>query len=283
MRKYYINRLFILFAVLLPLFFSCRIYTALSDSENISISLPTWPPQEDSFYPPLSRWKIVVTDYRQSIICYTTSSNIELEVQKNFPLCILAYPITLLDDGCECQYFYPAGYIYPSEKSNNALSWEQGYPAHIMNELYKCCKNSGASPSEAARYVSTFNWEKAASYIDEKINKSLSRSKFYNPWLCDMSRIMQNLSDQNFMSSLLSPTSCYTLSTDYIFEQTGIHIMSPFIPENQNIRINHQITVKKETPLILSDLHKIGIFVNFESAKNVLIEYIYIPIYNEEP
>lgn len=283
MRKNYINRFLILFAVILPVFFSCRISTALSDSETQSFYLPQWPPQDNSIWPELSRWKITITNHQQSFSYYTRSQIIELETQKNFPLCILAYPITLLDDGSECQYFYPAGYIYPSENRGNKLSWEQGFPAHIMKELYKCCKSSGASPSEAARYVSTFNWDKALSYIDEKINKSLNSSKFYNPWYCDMSRIMQNLSDQNFMASLLSPASCYTLSTDYLFEQTGIHILSPFIPENQSIELNHQITVKKGMPLILSDLHKIGIFVNFESAKNVLIEYIYIPIYNEEP
>lgn len=283
MRKYYINRLFVLFAVILPLFFSCKISTALSDSESQIFYLPQWPPEDNSTYPPLSRWKIIITDYCHTFSYYTSSPSIELAVQKNFPLCILAYPITLLDDGSECQYFYPAGYIYPSEEGDNKLSWEKGFPAHIMNELYKCCKTSGARPLEAARYISTFNWEKVVSYIDEKIYKSISNSKFYNPWHCDMSRIMQNLSDQNFMASLLSPSSCYNLSTDYLFEQTGLHILSPFIPENQSIEINHQITVKKGTPVILSDLHKIGIFVDFESAKNVLIEYIYIPIYNEEP
>lgn len=283
MRKYYSIRFFILLIIVLPLVLNCRLSAALSDSEKLSVNLPKWPPTENSNYPSLSRWKIVITDYRYSFSYYTTSSTIELEAQKNFPLCIQAFPIILLDDENECQYFKPAGFIYPSEKKDNTLSWEQGYPAHIMNELYKCCKTSGATPTEAAQYVSTFNWEKAVSYIEEKIYKSAGTAKFYNPWLCDMTLIMQNLTDQNFMASLLSPSACYALSTDYIYKQTGIKVLSPFISENQNIELNHQISVKKGNSVILSDLHKIGVFVNFESAKNVLIEYIYIPIYNEEP
>lgn len=283
MKKYYYFHLFILSIVILPLLISCRVSTALSDSENIFVNLPQWPPQNNPVYPPLSRWKVIITDCHNSFTYYTQASAIELTVQKNYPLCIQAFPITLLDNGSECLYFYPAGFIYPSEEKDKTLSWAQGYPAHIMNELYKCCKNSDTTVSATARFISTFNWEKAVSYIDEKITKSISSAKFYNPWLCDMTRIMQNLSDQNFMTSLLSPSSCYALSTDFIFEQKGIHVLSPFIPENQGIELNHQITVKKGNPVILSDLHKIGVFVNFESAKNVLIEYIYIPIYNEEP
>ena len=43
-----------------------------------------------------------------------------------------------------------------------------------------------------------------------------------------------------------------------------------------------QITIKKESPLVLSDAKEFGLFITYLSAKNVHIEYIYMPIYKEE-
>ena len=62
----------------------------------------------------------------------------------------------------------------------------------------------------------------------------------------------------------------------------GISLLSPFIPENPVISKTGQITIKKETPLFISDGKEFGLFINYLSAKNVHIEYIYIPIYKEE-
>lgn len=258
------------------LFASCTLFDANSDEESISISLPDWPPQSQlevpADYPPLSRWKITLAKSDGTSVFYTSPNNtIEITIQKNCPFSIQAQPITLLQNGNECIYFHPAGFVYPSSSQNKA-SWEQGFAAFIMEGLYKNCRQNGISQGQAARYVSTFNWQKMISVSQEKSN----------PWLCDSGLIIKNLSEETFRASLLTPSSCYQLSLQKIYEKTRLVVLSPYIPENQKIAQNGQITIKKDFPTLLSDVKDFGIFITYLSAKNIHIEYIYIPIYKEE-
>lgn len=262
--------------LLAMLFASCTLFDANADEESISISLPDWPPQSQlevpADYPPLSRWKITIAKSDGTSVFYTSPNNtIEITIQKNCPFSIQAQPITLLQNGNECIYFHPAGFVYPSSSQNKA-SWEQGFAAFIMEGLYKNCRQNGISQGQAARYVSTFNWQKMISVSQEKSN----------PWLCDSGLIIKNLSEETFRASLLTPSSCYQLSLQKIYEKTGLVVLSPYIPENQKIAQNGQITIKKDFPMLLSDVKDFGIFLTYLSAKNIHIEYIYIPIYKEE-
>ena len=262
--------------LLAMLFASCTLFYANADEESISISLPDWPPQSQlevpADYPPLSRWKITLAKSDGTSVFYTMpNETIEITIQKNCPLSIQAQPITLLQNGNECIYFHPAGFVYPSSSQNKA-SWEQGFAAFIMEGLYKNCRQNGFSQGQAARYVSTFNWQKMISVSQEKSN----------PWLCDSGLIIKNLSEETFRASLLTPSSCYQLSIQKIYEKTGQFVLSPYIPENQKIAQNGQITIKKDFPMLLSDVKEFGIFITYLSAKNIHIEYIYIPIYKEE-
>lgn len=260
------------------LFASCTLFDANSDEETVSISLPDWPPQsqaaapDNQEYPSLSRWKITLAKSDGTSIFYTSPNNtIEITIQKNCPFSIQAQPITLLQNGNECIYFHPAGFVYPSSSQNKA-SWKQGFAAFIMAGLYKNCRQNGISQGQAARYVSTFNWQKMISVSQEKSN----------PWLCDSGLIIKNLSEETFRASLLTPSSCYQLSIQKIYEKTGQFVLSPYIPENQKIAQTGQITIKKDFPMLLSDVKEFGIFITYLSAKNIHIEYIYIPIYKEE-
>ena len=260
------------------LFASCTLFDANSDEETVSISLPDWPPQsqaaapDNQEYPPLSRWKITIAKSDGTSVFYTTQNDtIEITIQKNCPFSIQAQPITLLQNGNECIYFHPAGFVYPSSSQNKA-SWEQGFAAFIMEGLYKNCRQNGITQGQAARYISTFNWQKMISVSQEKSN----------PWLCDSGLIIKNLSEETFRASLLTPSSCYQLSLQKIYEKTGLVVLSPYIPENQKIAQNGQITIKKDFPTLLSDVKDFGIFLTYLSAKNIHIEYIYIPIYKEE-
>lgn len=258
------------------LFASCTLFDANADEESISISLPDWPPHSQlevpADYPPLSRWKITLAKSDGTSVFYTMPNDtIEITIQKNCPFSIQAQPITLLQNGNECIYFHPAGFVYPSSSQNKA-SWEQGFTAFLMERLYKNCRQNGITQGQAARYVSTFNWQKMLSVSQEKSN----------PWLCDSGLIIKNLSEETFRASLLTPSSCYQLSLQKIYEKTGLVVLSPYIPENQKIAQSRQITIKKDFPTLLSDVKDFGIFITYLSAKNIHIEYIYIPIYKEE-
>lgn len=269
---------FVVIFTLAALISGCSLFDSNADEESVSISLPDWPPQSQTEtavqleYPPLSRWKITIAKNDGTSVFYADpETSLENTIQKNCPFSIQAQPITLLKNGCECIYFHPAGFIYPSS-SQNKVSWEQGFAAFLMEGLYKNCRQNGISQGQAARYVSTFNWQKVISIIQEKSN----------PWLCDSGLIIKNLSEETFRASLLTPASCYQISTQKIYEQTGLCVLSPYIPENQKITQTGQITIKKDFPILLSDIKEFGIFLTYLSAKNIHMEYIYIPIYKEE-
>ena len=271
-------------------FTGCSLFDENDDQEVVTISLPEWPPQTENetadtncSYPPISRWKITLAQNDHTSIFYQEPDTvIKVSTQKNCPFSIQAAPVTLLKNGNECLIFHPSGYIYPSS-SEAKLTWEQGYAAFLMEGLYKNCRQNGFSAPQAARYMSTFNWEKLISYIQEQINKSVQDGKkFYNPWLCDSGKIIKNLSNETFRASLLNSSGCYQLSAANLRQNYEITILSPFIPENQIIKKTGQITIKKDSPLILTDGKEFGLFINYLSAKNVQFEYIYIPIYKEE-
>ena len=262
---------------------SCRLFDEDNTTHTISISLPQWPPDSENDYPPLSRWKITLaqnTGTESFFLAASPDASLEVSVQKNCPFSVQAAPVTLLQKGQECLYFHPAGCLYPSSYDSDSLSasWEGGYTAFILQRLYENCAKNGASPAQAASFVSSFNWEKACSLVSTKVQESYG-GKFYNPWLCDTGRLLQNLSDESFRASLLQPSSCYSYSTGEIYSRSGLSVLSPFIPENKNILAVHKITLKKDTPLLLSDAKEFGLFITYKSAKNVLIGYIYIPIY----
>ena len=75
--------------------------------------------------------------------------------------------------------------------------------------------------------------------------------------------------------------------TDYIKAATETSsqtspILSSFIPENHFISSTNQITVKKNTPYLISTVKKYGIIVTFKSSKNISLAFIYLPIYIED-
>lgn len=268
--------------LLQTLFLSCRLFSEAAEQETLSISLPSWPPASCD-YPPLSRWKITLAKCDETTSFYAEAGDtIKVTVSRNSPFSLQAQPLTLLNNGCECLYFHPAGFIYPSSSKRQAV-WEEGYAACLMEGLYKSIYQNGFSGSEAARYVSSFNWQKMLSLLREKIEAgSLEDEKSYNPWLCDTGKIIKNLSEESFRASLLSPSACYQLSTEKLSQDFNLSPLSPFIPENSSLWQKKEITIKKGSPLLLSDAKEFGLFITYLSAKNVQIEYIYIPIYKEE-
>ena len=264
------------------LLFSCQQSQNSSTGfeEGLEISLPAWPPENATLeeYPPLSRWKLTITSAGSQTVQFTESSTISISVKKNRPLCITAAPLTLLQNGKECSYFKPAGYIYPCEHSN--AGWEQGFLASTMEKLFMEGITEGYSPVEIEYLISTFNWKKAQDSIDKKI--SSETKAFYNPWLLSQSAIIEGITSQNFKSTLLNPTGFVTLECTALNLNSGTVLLSSFIPEN-NINITgKQFTVIKNTPILIADAKKYGLFITYKSSKNISLEYIYLPIYIED-
>lgn len=305
----------LIFGLTLFFFEGCKFFE--ENDEVIEILLPQWPPEHNSpapsaspppTYPPLSRWKITVSQNTGSSTFYTTEAAIYVKTTKNCPFSVTAQPVTLSQNKEEILYFYPAGFIYPffckdqKAKINNAPSeelkksatpgsaslftctWEQGFLAHIMEQLYTSSNENLIEPSDSAYFISTFNWQKAQSLIEQKIAQDFEDSQkstpFYNPWLCDIPKILKSLSQENFRASLLNNTSCVSFETQKVLENSKIQLLSPFILENSNIIQNQLITIKKGTETYLTDCIKTGIFINFQNAKNVRMEYIFIITYN---
>ncbi len=266
----------------LTLLGSCSLSSAAAAEESICISLPVWPPQDSlkEDYPQLSRWHIVVSSAKEEVSFYTCESTVVIQTKKNRPFCLLAQPVTLLFDNNECAYFKPAGFLYPAENkltSAACATWEQGFLANIMKTLFSEGRAEALSPVEIEYLVSIFNWKKAEESIEKKISQS--DKLFYNPWLLNPGPLLEGISSQSFKSTLLNATSCTGLEAANLPE---ISYLSSFIPENNFFATKNQFTIQKNSPLLLGDGKKMGIFITFKSSKNISLEFIYLPIYIED-
>ncbi len=290
----------------------CQINPQIQTEEDITVMLPAWPP-EDSFsadYPPLSRWVITLTaaDFHNSFS--TSEKTVQIHIKKNCPLSVLIYPITLLENGEECKFFKPAGFLYPwsFENTNCATSsWEQGFLADIMRCFFLNGKENYVPSGEMAWLASTFNWKKAQETIEKKIIESQNitgseastedEKKFYNPWLIPTAPILENISVSQFKASLLNLTGCYAISISIspwlgaqscsIGAQSCSTQQTPppfssFIPENRSLPQKKQFTVRKGCPFLVSSAKKYGIVITCQSAKKISLERIYMPIFIEE-
>ena len=269
---------------------SCSQTMTQPAEETLEISLPVWPPDGSytDHYPPLSRWYIQITGAGFQESFYSAQSQISVQIKKNRPLCITAKPITLLYDGSESDYFKPAGYMYPfSEDSSSnttpTLNWEQGYLANLMQKLFKRCNTEGLSQIDTEYLISTFNWTKAQTSIEQKIHTD--SEIFYNPWLIPEAPVLEAVSSHSFKSSLLTPAGILSITTNQLknsFITSDSPLLSSFIPENFCIEQKNQFTVMKNSPIIIGDGNKYALYITCKSAKNISLELIYLPIYIED-
>lgn len=182
----------------------------------------------------------------------------------------------------------PAGYLYPF--NSNAMpdrkykaSWEQGYLAKIMHMIFAEGTKNGLSPLENENLISTFNWEKAESTIESKINSD--QQLFYNPWLIPYKQVLEGITLHTFKASLLNLSNSTSLETRTLFSDTQISdkkVFSSFIPENRTLEEKKQFTVLKNDFILIGDANKYGFFINVKSSKNISLEFIYLPIYIED-
>lgn len=268
------------------IFTGCSHAFFLNTEETIILDLPVWPPEDDynNQFPELSRWfvKTSCADSKSSFYLSPSTATISFSIKKNEPFCATFLPITKLplSSNCELSYFYPAGIIYPYCKN---ISWSQGYLASCMEKIFSSKMETGVSDSHINSFISQFNWKKAQDLIDNKIDASYEQDEiFYNPWLLDTSRLLENLCYNNFKASLLNITGCYTYPRNTLFPESNIEPLLPFIPENSYFKAKQKITIIKDKPTLISDGKIYGTIIRAQSAKKVSKEIVYLPIYITE-
>lgn len=263
---------------------ACSAFNSTTE-ENIELTLPHWPPQDSCSqnYPELSRWYIQITQAEETRSFYTTQSHISVQTRKNRPFCVTARPLTLLFDDSESDYFKPAGYMYPfaeNQPQNFLITWEQGYLANLMQKVFTKGFEEGFPPLEIEYLISTFNWNKAQEIIDKKL--VADTELFYNPWLIPFSQLIEAITEHTFKSNLLNASGCTGITTSQLENSiigSDPPLLSSFIPENFNLPQKKMFTVMKNSPIIIGDGNKFGIFINYKSAKNISLELIFLPIY----
>lgn len=280
---------FLLLQIYLIAFITSCSNQPVFDEEDISISLPPWPPQNSTItdYPELSRWKVTVASAAESEVFYvypdknnTQTEPFNFTVKKNQPFCLTAKPITIVEEGKESAYFFPCGYLYPyhTDAAGQLIekaTWEQGFLADTICKIIFSKKETGISNERLNKFLKSFNWKKAEETIESKLTE-------INPWLIDTTKLLENLCYGNFKSSYLNVTGTFTYNLSTIFPNEEIKYLSPFIPENEILCSNPQIKLKKNVPTLLSDGKTKAAIICCTSAKKMSLEFIYMPIYIED-
>ena len=301
--------------ILLPLC-SCRWFSETNLSEVLTVELPVWPPQdeEQTSYPFLSRWKIVVADSEGIRDFYFPASGNALgtddensapklvfSVSKNQMFCILAQPVTFLEGTAyparsETDYFKPAGYLYPyMHKGQNTqkLTWEQGFLSQLMLTIIQSKTETGVSQQHINEFIASFNWKKAQETIEKKISQSIESAStqstaLYNPWLLDTTRLLENLCFANFKATHLNITGVVTVQVKSLFSANELEFLSSFIPENDVLskatkqKGDAQLLLQKNTVNYLADGKSKAAVITCQSAKKISLVYIYMPIFIDD-
>ena len=219
-------------------------------------------------------------------------------MKKNQPLSLQAFPVTrlpqtenlenyqpdsqqaILQDSQLIQFFKPAGAIYPYDydyqSKKMTLYWEGGYSAALINQLFEQRKLSDLSPQEINEFIKSFNWKKLNSLLCKK-----SQEAFYNPWHINTENLLTNLSQNNFSQSLAAPVYVYPVKTADLSLSKSSSFYSSYVPENQLIKEEETFYIKKDLPQLFL-YQNLGAYISFKSAKNISLEWIYMPIFKED-
>ncbi|MBO4858309.1 MAG: hypothetical protein J5527_07330 [Treponema sp.] len=276
---------------------SCQNNSSFSESsflkENVSFILPVWPPEygEQSLYPELTGWLITTNEVRNQAV-EASVHEIELTVNKNKPFYVIAQPVTKSTQGQNC-FFHCAGGIYPYsyERSGKTgtvnVIWEQGFSAYLMDSMFlsanSICGQDESQISACENYITSFNWKKLVTTIQSKttIDPNVEEQEvFYNPWHTDLSAIKQGIAYKDFSATLLNQKNCFSVVLqDY---GTNESVLSSYIPENEMIHNFSQFSLKKNEENYFSVNNQYQMIIRGSSAKNLSIEYIFLPIIIEE-
>lgn len=270
-----------------------------SSTETFRIELPDWPPEDNfnEFYPSLKKWIITIRTQNFSYKFSTSKNHFFLKVAKNITTSICAYPITNLKNSKPCAYFFPAGGIYPyfwehsenSQFGNLKLSWESGFASEIIQNLYNSNVETGVTEKHINDFMQSFNWKKFQETINKRISSGIDTfenpqitSKFYNPWQIERQSLLENLSCAAFNTNLLNTKNILQVETKVLKLPENTQILCPFVPENQILAKYNSISfVKNQQSILLCD-NEYGALISCSSAKKVLHQIIYMPIFIDD-
>lgn len=234
----------------------------------------------------ITRWKIEINSINEQQKYYVSSNTLWIAIKTpfNYPVSVTATPLikSSLNGSDEIQFFQMSGGIYPYDfdESQNfvSLTWEAGFTAYLMQQLYK----SNSPKKQINTFIQTFNWKNLEKKIFEKTTTSIKDGeRFYNPWLCDIEKILSAISKKTFSTTLLNNSKCNTYIIDEKKIDISSRIFSSYIPENQFIREHNQITIKT-TKTNFFMCNEQCLVLQVSSSKNVSTAIVNMPIYIEE-
>ena len=286
------------FALLIALVMTsvfCGCMPSIDDrQENLVVYLPDFNVLSSDFegFPTLSRWYVKIVGEAYSDCFFVSGSEFHITVRKNQLLGITAYPlineknsgddVSVEDFEKEVSFFCCAGailpYCCPDFGTEIQMDWYDGFCAALMQRIF-----SGAygNLEDAGRFAAKFNWKKLRDLLREKMDLNGTGSEiFYNPWLLDADAIVQRIAGGNFTAS--------TLSLKYVFSVDCLNsglvgenecLFSAFIPENEFIRTNGRVSLKKDCWNLFMTENSKGLLVKGNKEKNLSAMRVYMPIF----
>ena len=277
---------------------------------------------DKDLYPELLAWQITTNVVRNQLVNPDVQEiKVSIPKNKPFylmaqPVTRVAQPVTKVAQSqvqtqsqpqsqtqsqSQCTFFHCAGGIYPycyerSGKNGDVkVSWEQGFSAYLMDSMFLSANSFyGSSDSESVNvsekseyenYLASFNWKKFSETIQAKttIDPSAEAQKvFYNPWHTDLSSIKQGIAYKNFSATLLNQKNCFSVVLEVEDYGANKGALSPYIPENEIIHNFSQFSLKKDEANYFSVNNQYQMIIRGSSAKNLSIEYIFLPIIKKE-
>lgn len=234
---------------------SCK--NPLDRTEEVTFSLPSWPPDEYAEFPPLAYWEIRYAGGAQAgcvIRLDAGAKTVSLEAAAGRPLAVIAQPISRHGE-TDALFFKPAGCIWPHERE---LGWESGFAAFVCMRLYspkgrtsggaEAANNGNTSVKSRAdetangAYLAAFNWKKLCDALAEK---SADTEQPYDPWKADTEAVCTAIAEHSFGAPLLSmkKTALITISE---LEQKAKEIG---VPQSGGTDTSHALFMPQYIPL----------------------------------
>lgn len=224
---------------------------SLDKTERITVKIPDWP--DDSDYPPLLGWEVIITDLQEQKrqLLSQDEKEISVTVQKDYPVSILIYPVT------EPMFFSPAGIIYPLLQEEYEATWPGGICATALKDLLL------TKDDDIYAAVKYFNWQKLYESLLSKDQSSFEKYDSLSGKKCTAS---YNVDFTTLHERIITPPSRFTVPyfDTKSYERSKISgidadavLLSEYIPLNEFDKekgcITVQITPKDHKAAFLSE------------------------------
>lgn len=242
------------------------------DCEQVEIVFPQW---EENF-PYLCGWDVKIQNAFDSFKVFVSpGENLSFLVKLNRPVAFVACPVTYDAAGNMVAYFYPAGFVYPygecagSDKNKVILTWNDGFTAEVMNQMFTVSKNSGYLGEEVNEFIASFNWKRLMLTVQNKETED----EMYNPWLLERNEILNAIAYRNFKATDLNLKK--SIVKEYFLEG---EFFLRYVPVNSVYFETGKIYLNLEQVYIVQDLMQNFYKVSTDLENNVLLDKVFMPI-----